>query len=89
MTRFIAMLVRGSSRVVLGISVALPVAWALLWLTGELFGTGILLWFSNVWLGFALALLPALAGGIAVAIGCDRVWMRVRGRGPKITLKRW
>ena len=87
--RLMAMLLRGSFRVVLGVSVVLSVAWVLLWLMEALLDTRYLLWFNNVWLGFALALLLALAGGIAVAIGCDRAWMRVRGRGPRIAFKRW
>lgn len=88
MDRLIATLLRGSFRVVLGASVALSAAWALLWLMDAVLGGGIWL-FDKVWLGVGLALLVALAGGIAVAIACDRAWLRVRSRGPRLTLKRW
>lgn len=68
----------------LGVSVAFTVAWALLWLTEATVGSGIWL-FDNLWLDFALALVPALVAGIAAAIACDRIWMGIRGRGPRLT----
>ena len=87
MARLIVMLLRGSFRLVLGISVALPIAWALLWLMEAALGTAFWV-FDNLWLGVGLQLALALAGGVAGAIACDRVWMRVRGLGPDLTVKR-
>lgn len=87
MTRLLVMLLRGGFRLVLGVGVAVSIAWALLWLMEAVLGTAFWV-FDNIWLGVALQLALALAGGIAVAIASDRAWIRVRGLGPELSVRR-
>ena len=82
------MLLRGSFRLVLELTVAITVAYAVLWVldaASKLFGTW---WVDHVELTLLLFLTPALALGIAAAIACDRAWLRLRALGPKLDVRR-
>lgn len=79
--RHIAVALRPITRVLLWLTVALPVAWATLWLSERLlhagvFGSELVVsgWFWLAWI------VGALAVGNAAAYGCDRIFVRQRGR---------
>ncbi len=86
------MVLRGGFRLVLGLAVALSVAWGLLWLMEAAQERGVLgyeTWlFNNMWADLVLSLGLALLLGIASAVACDRIWLRIRARGPRLFSQR-
>jgi hypothetical protein len=82
-----AMVLRGAFRLVVGCVVTVTAAWSVLWLLEAALGKG--LWLANhMWLSVALAIGAALAVGVALAVALDRAWIRIRGRGPELSLRR-
>ena len=82
-----AMVIRGSFRLVVGFVLTVIVAWSVLWVLNEILGSGA--WISeNAMLNLVLAIGAALAVGVGIAVAWDRAWMRIRGRGPELKLKR-
>ena len=83
MTRSLVWVLRGISRLVLGLSVIGSVTYATLWLV-ELAGKRGAIGFETMVDGFWLVLTIAVGLGAACAAATDRLWRRVRGRGPKL-----
>jgi hypothetical protein len=81
--RVIAAILGGAIRLLLGSCLAVATAYLILYgfervmisrsETGEVV-------LANVWLTFGAAVL----NGVAVAVVCDRVWLRVRRMGPRL-----
>lgn len=79
--RHLTTALRPTTRVLLWLTIALPVAWATLWLSERLLHAGVfrpeLVISGWYWLGWIAA---ALAVGNAVAYGCDRLFVQQRER---------
>ena len=79
-------LARSGVRVLLWVTIAVPAAWAMLWVFERLLLAGMFgvelaasIWFYVAWL------VVALVAGNAVAYGCDRVFLRRRARSRPIS----
>ena len=81
------MVFRGAFRLGVGFVLTVTVAWTVLWRLEDVLGPGP--WISeNVWVDAGLATAIGLLAGVTLAVAWDRVWTRIRGRGPRLTLKR-